>query len=241
MTGERMFPFITRTWNPIAGGFEYEENKLAACSYLCDYCWARDLINRHRWEKYQGRIRIHEPEMKVNFKPEDFVFVCDMTDIGNPNVPRDVIIKVLNRIAEFPDTQFLLLTKNPYFYIVWNDRIPENCVLGATIESDDDVVTGYSYAPGPMHRIQCMQAIANKLPHKRFVCVEPIMKMSPYFERELLKIRLTPPNIGVAVGYDNYDHKLPEPHLERTKLLIEELEANGVTVYRKTIRRAWDE
>ena len=58
-----------------------------------------------------------------------------------------------------------------------------------------------------------------------------------HFERDIIKTR---PKF-MAVGYDNYNNKLPEPSLARTEILIKELEAQGVKVYRKTIRRAWDE
>ena len=63
------------------------------------------------------------------------------------------------------------------------------------------------------------------------------MKCSPNFERDIMKTR---PKF-MAVGYDNYDNHLPEHSLERTEILIKELEAQGVKIYRKTIREAWDQ
>lgn len=41
----------------------------------------------------------------------------------------------------------------------------------------------------------------------------------------------------VAVGMDNYGNGFPEPSLEKTMQLIEELEFNrGIKVFRKTLR-----
>jgi hypothetical protein len=45
---------------------------------------------------------------------------------------------------------------------------------------------------------------------------------------------------AVAIGYDNYDNKLPEPSLTKTLQLIDSLEKAGITVYRKTLREAWN-
>ena len=48
------------------------------------------------------------------------------------------------------------------------------------------------------------------------------------------------PKQGVAVGYDNYNNLLPEPREAETEEFIRQLEDAGITVYRKTIREAWD-
>jgi hypothetical protein len=44
----------------------------------------------------------------------------------------------------------------------------------------------------------------------------------------------------MAVGYDNYNNRLPEPTLSKTMQLIDCLEKTGITVYRKTLREAWN-
>ncbi|MDH5688497.1 MAG: hypothetical protein OEZ48_11645, partial [Candidatus Bathyarchaeota archaeon] len=44
----------------------------------------------------------------------------------------------------------------------------------------------------------------------------------------------------VYIGYDNYNNKLQEPQLSKTKLLVEEL--YGITDVRaKALRKAWYE
>ena len=180
--------------------------------------------------------------MKVRFKPEDFVFVCDMMDIGDPRIPRNATTALFKKIESHPDTRFLLLTKNPYWYIVClNDcinHLPKNVYLGATIETDLDHTLAVSQAPTTRQRLNVMEALKVRYPDRpRFVSVEPIMAFSAGFAQEL--IDLDP--WGVAVGYDGYNHRLPEPKLEDTEKLIECIEEAGIQVFRKDVRRAWDE
>lgn len=229
--GSRMFPFITKTWNPIAGG---------PCPYNCygGGCWATMLKAKYGWEKYKGTFRIHEPAMKDKFKPDDFVFVCDMTDIGNPRIPRSTLIDVFEHIAFFKDTDFLLLTKNPYWHIVWINHLPENVYLGATIETNLDHTLAVSHAPSTTHRLNVMEALKVSYPDRpRFISIEPIMK----FDYQFLDLIIRAAPWGVAVGYDGYNNHLPEPKLEDTEKLIECIEEAGIQVFRKDMRRAWDE
>ncbi|KKM08130.1 hypothetical protein LCGC14_1726910, partial [marine sediment metagenome] len=190
--GSRMFPFINKTWNPIAGG---------PCLYDCDYCWARAMIEdpNPKWDnlrkKYTGPMRLHEAAMKVRFKPEDFVFVCDMMDIGDPRIPRNATTALFKKIESHPDTRFLLLTKNPYWYIVWldrlpgNDRLPKNVYLGATIETNLDHTQAVSHAPSTTYRLNIMAALKVRYPDRpRFISIEPIMDFSDGFAQELIDL-----------------------------------------------------
>ena len=228
----RMFPFITHTVNPVAGGFfNTPDGEIVACPYSCSYCWARTMINRYKYPKYQGPYRIHPAALK-NYKQEDFPFVQDMTDIGAPGIPKEVIFDVIVWAGSQP-CPMLFLSKNPGFYLKYLNYWPENAVLGATIESDLLGVTQFSKAPAPISRLNAMIGLKRKLRGKRklFVSIEPIMRFSGDFVKQLRKIEPW----GVAVGYDNYKNGLPEPSLAVTKDLIAELE-DFTTVYIKTLR-----
>ena len=219
----RMFPFITHTINPLAGG---------PCPYDCTYCWATDLKNRYKYKKYQGPWRIYEKELK-NYNYNDFPFPFDMVDIGSPDIPEKIIFELMVWVAKQP-CKMLLLTKNPKFYRKYQDIMPHNAWLGATIETDSNITLDFSKAPEPWRRLIEMEWVADNMPaNKTFVSIEPIMKFSPDFERELMKVRPQ----AIAVGYDNYKNGLPEPKLVATEALIKELET-FTTVYRKTIREA---
>ena len=239
----RMFPFITTTWNPLGG----------RCPHRCIYCWSQSekgLVIRLNMQKYQGEPRLIEKELNRRFKPGEFVFVQDMSDLFAENVPAALISKVLRKIKQFPKTTFLLQTKNPRRYIQFLllNQIPRNAILGVTVETSTSTFntpskfTSYeeiSSAPLPAFRLSWMHAISSSnLPHvnrRIFVSIEPVLD----FDLEIFVacIKAIKP-WAVAVGYDNYGHHLPEPPLEKTLRLIQELE-KFTTVYRKTVRKAW--
>ena len=213
----KMFSFITQTLNPLGG----------ECLHKCSYCWAKTLIDKFQMKKYQGKPRLITRELERKFTAEDFVFVCDMTDLFGHWVPKENIQAILDYIRKSPAT-FLLLTKNPFRYSEF--EIPVNCVCGAPIESDiDHELTG----PPESLRLHAMA----KLCHPRLmVSIEPVMEFTPDFQQALFDIY---PEF-VAVGYDNYGNYLHEPELEDVEALIHGLENRGIKVFRKSLREAWN-
>lgn len=214
----RMFPFITKTWNPLGG----------ECLHHCSYCWAKQLIKKYDMQKYTGKPYIIDKEMARQFKETDYVFVCDMTDLFGQWVPKELIQRILDhlqkRVNANSHAKFLLLTKNPARYLEF--KIPDNCVCGATIESDiDHQLTGSPETS----RLAAMA----ELDHEKMISIEPIMTFDP--ERFPLWIAKVNPDF-VAVGYDNYKCGLIEPSLHDTIRLVRLLEDSGIKVYRKTLR-----
>jgi DNA repair photolyase len=182
--------------------------------------------------KYTGEPRIYPKELaKIKtFTKDDFVFVCDCTDLFGHWVPTELIQQILDAIKRSP-AKFLLLTKNPQRYgqlILSGVCIPENCTLGCTVESDiDHIISGQPVK----HRLAEMQNYSN-IGYPVMLSIEPIME----FTFELIeRVGRIKPKF-VAVGYDNYNHGLPEPSLKKTKFLMERLAAAGITVYAKTLR-----
>lgn len=217
----RMFEFITCTWNPLGG----------ACHYNCSYCWARKLSERYGHKKYMGEARLIEGEFKRKFKPGSFVFVQDMSDLFGCWVKDEDILRVFDYVRSNPDVEFLFLTKNPTRYLSFVSVLPANAVLGATVESDvyrPDV----SGAPDPQQRLTAMSVLSGLVSNRLFVSVEPVMGFTFRFAEELLRCKLW----AVAVGYDNFRCGLEEPLLAFTFKLICELEKAGVRVYRKSLR-----
>lgn len=211
----RMFGFITRTWNPLGG----------ECKHGCIYCWARRLASKYMFNKYSGAARLYPKEFRYKFSKEDFVFVCDMCDLFGDWVPSDLIQRIID-FTNKSEARFLFLTKNPKRYKEF--EFGDNCVLGATIETDYEKLC-ISAAPNRTERINEMADLG--FAHK-MLSVEPIMRFSPNFANEIARVK---PEF-VAVGYDNYHNGLPEPSLEMTEMLIGVLERRGITVYRKTLR-----
>jgi protein gp37 len=159
------------------------------------------------------------------FKKEDFVFACDMTDLFGYWVPKEIIQRVLDYIQKSP-AKFLLLTKNPARYLDF--KLPQNCVAGATIESDCDHLVSLG-APKVSERLRAMFELQHT---PKMVSVEPIMRFSYEFKRRLANLDLE----FVAIGFDNYSNGLDEPSLEQAQELVEQLEECNILVYQKTMR-----
>lgn len=204
-----MFDNITKTWNPVVG-----------CLHNCTYCWARRLAETKLKdvERYRDGFvpTLVEKELNKRFHRE-FVFVSDMGDLFGEWVPEEWITKVIDAIKQSPTSNFLFLTKNPGKYLKYVERYPENLVLGATIETNRDY--NVSNCPTTYERYKYMR----ELPFKnKVVSIEPIMDFDLEIFVQWLK------DIGpvlVHVGYDNYNHNLPEPLLSKTYQLIDQLRA----------------
>lgn len=156
-----------------------------------------------------------------------------MLDLFSYNVPLEIILQVLEIARNNPESMFLIETKNPKRYCeIMGRNIPKNIVLGVTIESNRDY-SSVSFAPTQISRLHWMLF---KTENPIFISIEPILDFDLELFVQWIK-RIRP--WAVAVGYDNYNNKLPEPELYKTEKLIEELEKAGIKVYRKTIRKAW--
>jgi len=191
----------------------------------------KGLVKKYRMAKYQGKAVIIQSELNRRFKATDFVFVCDMTDLFGDWVPKECIIETLDFIKK-SKARFLLLTKNPRRYLDF--EMPPNVTLGCTVESNRSYPL-VCKAPLQSERLEAMREVQRKFMNPIFISIEPIMDFNLHYFLENIE-RLSP--WGVAVGYDNYGWKLDEPTLEKTEMLIRELQ--GFTrVYRKSIRKAW--
>jgi protein gp37 len=210
----RMFSFITKPdWNPIGG----------ECRINCSYCWAKKLIKRYPTlqKKYSGSAKIYPKELLKKFSSKEFVFVSDMRDLFDANVPTWMIQSVLDFIS-LSEAKFLLLTKNPERYLEF--ELPLNAIAGATIETD----LGF----GRMERILAMRKVRSP----KMVSIEPIMNFSNDFPYKIASLK---PEF-VAVGYDNYESGLVEPPLSVTITLMDVLKDFGITVYEKTLREPFN-
>jgi len=221
----RMFKEVTKTWNPVVG-----------CTHKCSYCWARRIAKRVGKKIgcercYQFIPHLHL-ERLLRVPKSGTVFLCDMGDLFCSTAHDNWIRTILGHIKRSEAT-FYLLTKNPARYRDFLNEISENCILGATIETDINYVV--SYAPSVKDRY-----LAMKHPHldgfKKFISIEPILDFTNEFSKWIQEIN---PKF-VYVGYDNYKHRLIEPRLENTQKLIEKLE-EFTEVRIKTLRRAWFE
>ncbi len=209
-TMSRMFKSITRTWNPFTG-----------CRFNCTYCWARKLIEGrlHHLDRYKAGFipTTHPDRFNPRFKPGDFVFVCDMGDIAF--APPVVWSAILDVVGLYPDTKFLLQSKDPRMF---PQVVPANVYLGITLESNRTYV-----GPSPFERYV---ALLGRDHQHKFVSIEPVMD----FDLSTLVrwVGDISPEI-VEVGADNYHNDLPEPSWGKVEALLEALRRFVPTVVEK--------
>ena len=240
MRKSKMFDKVTRTWNPVI---------TYPCYHHCKYCWVHVIVEKYKLKTYlesRGKPILLKHRLREKFEPNDFVFVCDTSDLFAEVVPSEYIRRVIDVVKKFPKTTFLFLTKNPKRYCEFLWEFPENAILGITYETDSDVLyTKYkvSRAPTPRTRIEAMLFVKSWRPNlKRFISVEPIIDFN--MEIMLNDILDVEPHI-VYVGYDNYGmlarYGIPEPPLNKTLELIDRLKSHGIEVRVKTLRKSWCE
>jgi DNA repair photolyase len=226
----KMFNIVTATWNPISG-----------CLYNCNYCWARDLAttklkNSHRYSK-GFKPSLNEMEFRCKFGKGDLIFVSDMGDMFGRFIPDQWVKQVLDYVMKFPDADFLFMTKNPKRYLDFLPFMPNNAILGVTIETPNDEIIQtdkVSTAPLPNERYEAMKTLDWD---RKIVSIEPILDFE--LETFLKWIDDINPYL-VYVGYDNYNHKLREPILKNTMKLLSMIPEKTLVI-KKTLRPAWFE
>ena len=172
-----------------------------------------------------------EWRLRQKFPKGRLIFVSDMGDMWGDWVPREWIERVLRVLRTKRDSWFFFLTKNPKRYHEFQGRFTDNMVLGATIETNRPYKV--TRAPLPRERFEAMRDL--DWSHKAIV-IEPILDFDPEFIDWIREIR---PEM-VHIGYDNYSNRLPEPPLDKTIALKEELD-KITEVEVSTIRKAWYE
>lgn len=213
----RMFKSINRTWNVFVG-----------CNWDCTYCNARKaaLTRFKHIDRYKDGFHPHLVESELNkntFKPGEFIFVAYMGDISFAS--HNELNRIIDVIEKFPDTRFLLQTKNPSrFFYNCPPQFPSNIIFGTTIETNRD--KKYSKAPSPHDRYVALSRIIAP----RFISIEPIMD----FDLDILTswIDQLHPEI-VEIGADNYHNNLLEPTPYKVESLIYGLKSVGIKIVEK--------
>lgn len=216
----RMFKSIDETWNVFVG-----------CEFDCSYCNAQKaaLTRLRHLERYKDGFKPHlvESELKRTFKPGQFIFVGYMGDIAFASSKARTAI--LERIQQFPQTRFLLQSKNPIIFEGVDYPKWDNLVFGTTIESNRHYKQ--TKAPEPYDRYRSM--VWQQHPHK-FISIEPIMD----FDLEVLLrwMRSIRPEI-IEVGADNYHNHLPEPPWGKVERLLDALRGYTRVVEKEGLER----
>lgn len=198
-----------------------------ACPHKCTYCYVDSF--RHRVPKYQGRLRLIEKELLVNYGSGKTIFIEHCSDLFAEDVPHMYILKILGHCSYFKDNTYVFQTKNPkrYHDYIHDFHFPDKYILGTTVETNRGI-SDIGKAPQPYKRISAMLNI--RLIAKTFITIEPILDFDITTFSDWL--RIASPSF-VNIGADSKRHNLPEPSMEKVQALIDKLKEYGIEVREK--------
>lgn len=223
---KNMYRLSVTQWNPFAG-----------CRFDCTYCEASfkaQLKRQRRNCEMCYRYVPHEHPQRLEARlprtrDAEFIFTCANGDVTFCSTP--YLQRIVDRIRRDPERTFLIQSKDPATFR--RVRLPENLIVGTTIESNrDKPCRAVSKAPPPSKRFRDLLALQHP---RKMVTVEPVMD----FDLDVLLDWITRINpVMVWIGYDSKKANLPEPPLERVVELVKRLSALDIAVKQKTIREA---
>lgn len=194
------------------------------CAHGCSYCYV-DSPRFGRPDRFKGELRLLEDEFRVNYGSGRTIFIDHMNDLFADAVPMVWIERVLLHCARYPDNTYVFQTKNPVRYLEC-EPLPENIILGTTIESNRFFPEVMQKSPSPIYRVEPMVQVK----HKKFVTIEPILD----FDLDTLLAWIVKINPDfVNIGADSKGRGLPEPKWGKVEGLIHGLFAAGVTIRKK--------
>ena len=206
-----MYSFVNFTWNPIKG----------RCNHDCSYCYYQ---NNPRYKEKIGELRLDEKALKDNLGSGNFIFVGSSTDMFSVDVPKEWILKVMEKTRLHKDNTYLWQSKNTQRMFMFSHNVYyKTSIFGTTIETNKE--TNISKAPQVKNRIEFLKRIKesknihNEHP-RTFITLEPIINFD--LEALISMIKEVSPE-WVAIGADSKGHGLKEPSKEKIIALIKEL------------------
>lgn len=230
----------------------YKERKaniavFRGCDFNCVYCAFRKTLSRLNCTSCVN-FKPHTHLETLSHRPPktrdgEFVTIGLTGDISFMD-PTE-FKKVIDYCHEWCNVTFLIQSKNPVYFLQFVKDIPDNVIIGTTIESNLGQwyngtkpihYSNISKAPKPIDRFETVL----KLSCRKAITIEPALDFD--VDTFLSWVITTQPEI-VWIGYDSHPEKnrLPEPLLAKTQEFIKRLEDDGISVHQKLIRRAWYE
>lgn len=214
-----------------------------SCFYSCCYCAFQKFQKISKCQKCRaGENHTHLEVLKrtpPKTKESEFLTVGLSGDVSFMD---DMAFRsVISYCQRYSDRTFLIQSKNPEYFLKYLKWIPDNLILGTTIESNvlawvsKDGLESYDHiskAPLPEKRYEAMV----KLNCKKAVTCEPLLDFD--LDIMLRWMKDIAPEF-IYIGYNNHNHKLPEPSLEKTLKLITKMRESGIDVREKSIIKAW--
>jgi protein gp37 len=216
-----MYDWVTHTHSHLAG----------ECSHHCSYCYVKAMAKRfpNMQKKYSGYVRVDDSSLGVDYGQGKVIFVDHLNDLFAESVDDGMICQVLNHCLDYPDNQYVLQSKNPMRMLEFMESIPDDVILGTTIESNR-VHSCMGSAPSPFLRAIGMHQLSVVQDYDTFITIEPILDfdVGEFFDM----IQYAHPNF-VNIGADSKGHGLDEPTYEKIMELYHMLVDAEIEVRKK--------
>jgi hypothetical protein len=173
--------------------------------------------------KYSGEPRLDEKILKKKVQHGTY-FLCSCNDLF-ADVPDNIIVDILEWARE-QNCAWIIQTKDPLRMLNYDYLLPENSIVGTTIETNRSTVH-ISKAIPPASRAEYI----SRFRPKTFVTIEPILKFD--LEPFLGLIKTANP-CWINIGADSKNSGLPEPTKQEVEALITGISVMGIPIRKKT-------
>lgn len=211
-----MYPWITHMHSHLGG----------ECSHKCKYCYVNNPISG-RHPNFIGPIRLLDGSLDEFYGTDKTIFIEHQNDLFAKDVPNDFIRQIIAHCLRYPNNTYMFQTKNPQKIFKWMLFLPQNCIIGTTIETNREEYKTSEAIPVSMRHFHMCQIPSN---FKRFVTIEPVLD----FDVDILAswIANIKPDF-VNLGADSKGHDLPEPTVEKIMQFVEKLKSYGIELREK--------
>lgn len=230
------------------GGDLKSINPLKGCTFSCynGKCWAERQCRMIEGDYFKNGFEPAFFENKMNEKLDEksggeyldkirengYVWIGDLGDFSCLGKMKQSMKKIIEKIIKpYPETMFLLETKDPSVYRRFVDNLPENVMLSTTLETNRgyDYGEGYdvSNAPEPKERYEDFRVLDWDRKH---ISIEPLLDFD--MKEFVGWIEDISPEI-VWIGPDNYHANLPEPPLSKAFRLVTSLSKSTIVEPKK--------
>lgn len=197
------------------------------CTHRCSYCY----VGRNRFgraEKYSGKMRLIEKELKVDYGTGNTIFIEHMNDLFANGVTHYMIEKIFRHIRQYRENMYVFQTKNPSRAWEFKEEFPSRYMIGTTIETNRNLPR-ISLAPCPGSRASGIE-LWSGYGRQTFITIEPVMAFDPaVFAGMIISCKPSFVNIGA----DSKNTHLPEPSADDLAELIERLNLANVPIRKK--------
>lgn len=212
-----MYEFVTHMWSPIRG----------KCSHNYSYCYTKI------WGE-QPPLHLDEKDLWTDLGKGNFIFVCHTIDLFAKDVPIDWIESVLERLRYYSGNRYLLQSKNPKRFLDFINKYPPNILFGTTIETNRFIVR--SFAPPVSQRAMALAELSYR-GFETMVTIEPIFDFDL---NELIDLIVLANPEWVNIGADSKGHDLPEPSMEKVKMLVQALQEKTTVKLKRNLERIYN-